>query len=285
MPCFLWVMKERRKVEVVVISDVHLGTYGCRSIELLKYLSSIEPKKLILNGDIIDIWQFRKSYFPESHLRVLKCILDMAYQGCEVVYITGNHDEMLRKFGKMSFGQISLTNRLLLNLNGKKVWIFHGDVFDASIQHTKWLAKLGGWGYDRLIQFNNIINWLLNKMGREKYSLSKRIKNSVKKAVRFITDFEETASHLAIENNYDYVICGHIHQPQIRTVESKKGQCIYMNSGDWVENLTALEYNQGDWKLFYYEDNRNVLNQYPQDEIQFRKNMDELLNNIIKGAI
>jgi len=275
----------KRNVELVVISDVHLGTYGCRSKELLRYLNSINPQKLILNGDIIDIWQFRKSYFPESHLRVLKHILDLAYKGCDVVYITGNHDEMLRKFGKMQFGRIELTNRKLLNLDNKKVWFFHGDVFDASIQHTKWLAKLGGWGYDRLIQLNNIINWGLEKLGYEKYSLSKRIKNSVKKAIRFISDFEETASHLAIENGYDYVICGHIHQPQIRQVETKKGVCTYMNSGDWIENLTALEYHQGKWNLFNYENHKIQLEQRPSEDTDLQRNVEELLKSIVNGPI
>ncbi|HLT86921.1 MAG TPA: UDP-2,3-diacylglucosamine diphosphatase [Sphingobacterium sp.] len=275
----------KRNVELVVISDVHLGTYGCHAKELLRYLSSIAPKKLILNGDIIDIWQFRKSYFPESHLQVLKYILDLAYTDCEVVYITGNHDEMLRKFGKMQFGRIELTNRKLLDIDNKKVWCFHGDVFDASIQHTKWLAKLGGWGYDRLIQLNNIINWGLVRLGYEKYSLSKRIKNSVKKAVKFISDFEETASHLAIENGYDYVICGHIHQPQIRKVETKKGICTYMNSGDWIENLTALEYHQGSWTLFNYEKHKTQLEQRPTEDTDLQRNVEELLKSIVNGPI
>lgn len=275
----------KRNVELVVISDVHLGTYGCRAKELLRYLSSIAPKKLILNGDIIDIWQFRKSYFPEPHLQVLKYILDLAYTDCEVVYITGNHDEMLRKFGRMQFGRIELTNRKLLNIDNDKVWLFHGDVFDASIQHTKWLAKLGGWGYDRLIQLNNIINWGLTRLGYEKYSLSKRIKNSVKKAIKFISDFEETASHLAIENGYDYVICGHIHQPQIRRVETKKGRCTYLNSGDWIENLSALEYHQGEWKLFYYEEHKTQLEQHPEEDTDFKSNVEELLNSIVSGPL
>jgi len=276
----------KRKVELVVLSDVHLGTYGCHAEELLRYLSSIAPQKLILNGDIIDIWQFRKSYFPESHLRVLKYILDLAYNGCEVVYITGNHDEMLRKFGKMQFGRIELTNKKLLSLNNEKVWIFHGDVFDASIQHTKWLAKLGGWGYDRLIQLNNVINWGLTRLGYEKYSLSKKIKNSVKKAVKFISDFEETASHLAIENNYDYVVCGHIHQPQMRQVTTKKGSCMYLNSGDWIENLSALEYHHGQWDLFYYEDQKDSLGTYPIPEAQTRQSsIEELLNSIVSGPL
>lgn len=275
----------KRNVELVVISDVHLGTYGCRSQELLRYLASIAPQKLILNGDIVDIWQFRKSYFPESHLRVLKYILDLAYNGCEVVYITGNHDEMLRKFGKMQFGGIELTNRKLLDIDGKKAWFFHGDVFDASIQHTKWLAKLGGWGYDRLIQLNNVINWGLTKLGSDKYSLSKAIKNSVKKAVKFISDFEETASHLAIENNYDYVVCGHIHHPQIRHIETKKGSCVYMNSGDWIENLSALEYHQREWTMFYYDEKKDTLGEHPIAAPKVNNTVEDLLHSIVSGPL
>ena len=126
-----------------------------------------------------------------------------------------------------------------MELDNKKAWLFHGDVFDASVQHSKWIAKLGGWGYDLLIRLNVLSNWILVQLGREKYSFSKKIKNNVKKAVRFIGDFEKTASELAIENNFDYVICGHIHQPQIREIETKNGRCTYLNSGDWIENLTA----------------------------------------------
>lgn len=273
----------KRSVDIVVLSDIHLGTYGCRAEELLQYLHSIKPAYVVLNGDIIDIWQFKKSYFPESHFKVLKCILDMAYNGSHVVYITGNHDEMLRKFGSMHFGKIQFANKLLLNIGGKKTWIFHGDVFDASIQHSKWLAKLGGWGYDRLIQLNTLINAVLVRIGREKYSLSKRIKNSVKKAVKFISDFESTASELAIENGYDYVICGHIHQPIIKTVENKKGRCVYMNSGDWIENLTALEYHNDKWSIFHYEQNKHRLGHPTSEEYKFKNSIEDLLASILKG--
>jgi len=245
----------KRKVDIVVISDVHLGTYGCHSKELLHYLNSIRPKKLILNGDIIDIWQFRKSYFPKAHLQVIKKIISFATKGTKVYYITGNHDEKLRKFSETKMGNIQIIDKLVLNLDGKKAWFFHGDVFDASIQHAKWIAKLGGWGYNYLILLNQMINWTLLKMGREKYSLSKKIKSSVKRAVKFISDFETTASDLAIENEFDYVICGHIHQPQIEKKTNAKGSCLYLNSGDWVENLTALEYNHEKWNLYTYNPN------------------------------
>jgi UDP-2,3-diacylglucosamine pyrophosphatase LpxH len=257
-------LKLKRKIEVAVISDVHLGTYGCHAKQLLTYLNSIQPKKLVLNGDIIDIWQFSKSYFPKSHLRVIKKIIDMASDGVEVIYVTGNHDEMLRKFSDTTIGNISIVDKVVLELDGKKAWIFHGDVFDVSIQNAKWLAKLGGYGYDLLILLNRFINWCLERFGKEKYSLSKRIKNSVKSAVKYINDFEEVASELAIENRYDYVICGHIHQPKMLLKENKHGKTMYLNSGDWVENFTALEYQFKRWKIYNY--NHDKLSAFFADE-------------------
>ncbi|MDP9957829.1 UDP-2,3-diacylglucosamine diphosphatase [Epilithonimonas hungarica] len=258
----------KRDVEIVIISDVHLGTYGCKAKELLRYLNSIRPKTLILNGDIIDIWQFKKSYFPKSHLKVVKKLISFATKESEVFYITGNHDEAFRNFTDFELGKLKLCNKHVLKLGNQKAWIFHGDVFDASVQHSKWIAKLGGKGYDLLIAINNLVNWGLEKMGKEKYSFSKKIKNNVKKAVKYIGDFELTASELAIENEFDYVICGHIHQPQIREVVNKKGKCIYLNSGDWVENLSALEYQNGDWKLFIYEDEKHTLTDDETDEMK-----------------
>ena len=243
---------KKRKIEVAVISDVHLGTIGCHADELIAYLNSIKPKKLVLNGDIIDIWQFKKRYFPSAHLKVLKKIIGMASDGVEVYYITGNHDEMLRKFSDTTVGHFHILDKLVLELDHKKAWIFHGDIFDTSIQKAKWLAKLGAYGYDLIILINRLINWCLSKIGREKYSLSKRIKEGVKKAVRYIQDFEKTAADLAIKNGYQYVICGHIHQPKKMVYENKNGQCLYLNSGDWVENLTALEYSFKRWKIYRY---------------------------------
>ncbi|MDT0650728.1 UDP-2,3-diacylglucosamine diphosphatase [Autumnicola edwardsiae] len=246
-------MPQKRKLDIVVISDVHLGTFGSHAAELCDYLESIDPKKLILNGDIIDIWQFRKRYFPKAHLEVIKKIIDLSTRGTEVIYLTGNHDEMLRKFSDTQLGAFSIVDKLVLNLDGKKAWFFHGDVFDVSIQNAKWIAKLGGWGYDLLILFNRFLNWCLVKIGKKKYSLSKKIKNSVKAAVKSVHDFEKTAADLAIENNYKFVICGHIHQPKIIRKTNDKGTCLYLNSGDWIENLTALEYKNKRWELFHYK--------------------------------
>jgi UDP-2,3-diacylglucosamine pyrophosphatase LpxH len=263
---------KKRKVELVIISDVHLGTFGSHAKELYNYLSSIKPKTLVLNGDIIDVWQFRKSYFPKSHLKVIQKIISFASKGTKVYYITGNHDEMLRKFSDMNLGNFALVDKLVLDLDDKKAWIFHGDVFDSSVQHAKWIAKLGGLGYDYLILSNRFVNWCLSKIGREPYSFSKKIKASVKKAVKHISDFEKTATELAIEKKYDYVICGHIHEPKMVYKETKNGSTLYLNSGDWVENLTALEYNKKRWKLYNYSESN-----YVEEEDLFE--MEEILSD------
>ena len=270
-----------RDVDVVVISDTHLGTYGCQAKELFTYLKSVSPKTLIINGDFIDIWQFSKSYFPKYHLKVIKKIIDLASKGTEVVYVLGNHDEFLRRFADTSFGNIELTNKKIMTLDGKKAWFFHGDVFDASVQHSKWIAKLGGIGYDFLIRLNVLTNWFLTQLGKEKYSFSKKIKNNVKNAIKFIGDFENAATELAIENEFDYVICGHIHQPQIREVESKNGNCVYLNSGDWIENLTALEYHNKNWSIYTYNkyDFKEELDLEHQDVDL--KNIDELIKEVV----
>jgi UDP-2,3-diacylglucosamine pyrophosphatase LpxH len=245
----------KRNIEVLVLSDIHLGTYGCHATELVNYLRSIQPKVLILNGDIIDIWQFRKHYFPASHMQVIKEIFSLMSKGTQVIYITGNHDESLRRYSGLHMGNLQLADKYVMNIDGKKTWIFHGDVFDATTKGSaKIIAKLGGHGYDLLILVNRAINWLLHFLGREKMSLSKKVKNGVKKAVSWIGDFEQTAAELAIEKDYQYVVCGHIHQPQIRTVETEKGSVIYMNSGDWIENLTSLEYNNGSWEIYQYDE-------------------------------
>jgi len=246
---------ERRNVDVVVMSDLHLGTYGCHANEIVNYLKSISPRILILNGDIIDGWQFNKRYFPVSHMQVIKEIFSLLSKGTRVIYITGNHDEMMRRYSDMQIGDFQITDKMVMEINGKMTWIFHGDVFDATTKGSaKLLAKFGGHGYDLLILMNSFINYFLRLMGREKMSFSKRIKNSVKKAVSWIADFEQTAAELAIENKYDYVICGHIHQPQHRVIETKDGKVTYLNSGDWIENLTSLEYANNEWKVYHYDE-------------------------------
>ncbi|MFV8327467.1 UDP-2,3-diacylglucosamine diphosphatase [Flavobacterium sp. ZS1P14] len=266
-------MKKKRKIPLVVISDVHLGTYGCQANELLNYLKSIQPKMLVLNGDIIDMWSFSKSYFPAAHMNVLRQIIKMSNQGTRVIYITGNHDEALRKYSDFILGNFELADKLILDLDGKKTWIFHGDVFDSSTQgYAKILAKLGGKGYDVLILINSFINWVLVLLGKEKRSYSKMIKDSVKKAVSFVSNFETTAAEIAIQKKYSYVVCGHIHKPQMKEVENEHGKVLYLNSGDWVENLTALEYKKEKWSLYHYKTEH-----YKDADV----NEDKIINDIV----
>jgi UDP-2,3-diacylglucosamine pyrophosphatase LpxH len=273
----------KRKLKVAVISDVHLGTYGCRAKELNSYLKSIDTEILVLNGDIIDIWQFSKRYWPESHMKIVQRIFKLLANGTKVYYLTGNHDEMLRKFTDFKMGELEILDKLVLDLDGKKSWIFHGDVFDVTMKSAKWLAKLGAIGYDTLIMINGLVNWFSEKILRKgKVSLSKKVKNSVKSAIKFIDDFEQTAIDIAIENGYDYVLCGHIHQPAFRQVTTPKGSTLYLNSGDWIENLTALEYVDGNWNL-YHHPNTKPDDQNDDEELNVKlPNMEMLYKNIIQ---
>jgi UDP-2,3-diacylglucosamine pyrophosphatase LpxH len=278
-------MESKRNVELVVISDLHLGTPGCQAVELLKYLKSIKPKTLVLNGDIIDIWQFKKRYFPKSHLKVVKHLLGLASERCTVYYITGNHDEMFRRFSDMKIGRLKILNDLKLELDGQTVWIFHGDVFDVVMQYSKWLSKLGAIGYDTLVALNTFVNWVLRELDIKvkPVSFSKKIKASVKGAVKFVNAFETTVSSAAIRKRADTVICGHIHKPEIRSVQVGDQSVNYLNSGDWIENLSALEYHEGKWRLFNYRE--DFIETTDNSDAEFEKIVDaevkELFNNML----
>ena len=273
---------KKRKIDILVLSDIHLGTYGCHAKELLCYLKSIKPKTVILNGDIIDIWQFSKRYWPKSHMKVIKHLMHWMSKGVKIYYVTGNHDEMLRKFVGFKMGSFKIVNKVILELdNNKTAWFFHGDVFDVTMQHSKWLAKLGAVGYDTLIHINRIVNFISEKIFKKgKLSLSKKIKNSVKSAVKFINNFEQTAADIGISNHYDYVVCGHIHQPEMREIITEKGKIMYLNSGDWIENLTALEYENGKWDIYRFDEvemlNMSVLDQ--EEEL----NNNQLFDNLVE---
>ena len=251
--------RSKRKVDLLVLSDIHLGTYGCKAKELTNYLKSIEPKQVVLNGDIVDIWQFSKRYWPKSHMKVLSQLLRWISMGIDTTYITGNHDEMLRKFEGLSVGNLHIENKMSLKLKSKKAWIFHGDVFDVTMAHSRWLAKLGAIGYGVLIILNKVFNFFSQLVGKGRISLSKRIKDGVKGSSKSMQLFEETATRIAADNGYDYVVCGHIHTPKLKEYKVGKRKVMYLNSGDWVENMTALEYHQGKWRLFHYQEDDFVI--------------------------
>ena len=274
----------KRPVKVAIISDTHLGTFGCHAEELNQYLKSINPELLIINGDFIDIWQLSKSYFPAAHTKVLQRIMKMLSNGTKVIYLTGNHDELLRKYSGMQLGNLTIEDKLLLDIDGKKHWIFHGDVFDLTMQHSKWLAKLGGLGYDMLILINRGVNHLLKWMGRDRISLSKKVKDGVKLAVKHISNFEQTAADIAIDNGYDFVICGHIHEPIMKEYSNAKGKVEYLNSGDWIENLTSLEYNDGKWSLVYFHElvlNKNTEEDLLENNLSILQLQEQISKNIL----
>ncbi len=275
---------KKRKLDILVLSDVHLGTYGCHAKELLHYLKTIHPKTVILNGDIIDIWQFSKRYWPKAHMKVIKYLMHWMNKGVKIYYVTGNHDEMLRKFVGFKMGPLKIVNKVILELgNNKTAWFFHGDVFDVTMQHSKWLAKLGAFGYGTLIHINRFANFISEKIFKKgKLSLSKKIKNSVKGAVKFINNFEQTAADIGISNQYDYVVCGHIHQPEMREMENQHGKIMYLNSGDWIENLTALEYVNGEWEIYRFDNNAmlNMIVNEPEEEAELNNN--QLFDNLME---
>lgn len=275
---------KRREVDIAILSDTHLGTFGASALPLLKYLRSIQPRCLILNGDIIDVWQFNKYYFPKEHIAVIQEILEFAKQGVPTYYLTGNHDDALRKFVSLSFQNIHLVDSMLLEIDDKTAWVFHGDAFDHSVGGaiSRRIAKLGGRIYDWSVFFNRQLNKVLRTLKLKPVFISKKIKDSVKGAINKVNNFEQKAIELGIEKGYDYVICGHIHRPLMKRMTTEKGSIMYLNSGDWLENLTSLEYHNGKWNLFKYKEE-----EYPDFiPLEKRKNIEkQLLKNTMNPPV
>lgn len=244
----------RRTLDIAVISDVHLGTSACQAQEVLNYLTHIEPKILILNGDIIDTKEIKKHHFPPLHFRVIQEIMNMANEGTKVYYILGNHDDVLRNYSNFSSANIHLRDQLILQLKGKKYCFFHGDVFDTVIKYSSWIRHLGGKGYQLLLWLNRCLNTARRQFYQPRISFSKKIKKSSNIALKYINKFETTALEFAKKQGFDYVICGHIHQAKIRVEKQESNSTTYMNSGDWVENMTALEYQWGRWTIYEYDE-------------------------------
>ncbi|MEY3951800.1 MAG: hypothetical protein RL320_602 [Pseudomonadota bacterium] len=233
------------------ISDIHLGTPGCKADYLLDFLKHNESDSLYLVGDIIDGWQLRKSwYWKQSHNDVVQKVLRKARKGTKVTYIAGNHDEVLRNFLGMAFGDIDIVDEAVHTMkDGRRLWVTHGDLFDGVVQHAKWLAHLGDAAYTWLLAINNHYNRLRHRLGMGYWSLSQYLKVKVKNAVNFITDFEEALVSEARRRGYDGVVCGHIHKAEIREIDG----VLYCNDGDWVESLSALvETHTGELKLVFW---------------------------------
>ena len=243
----------KRNLDILVISDLHLGTYGSEADEVLAYLDTINADKIVINGDFVDIMLFNKRFWPSSHMKVIKYFLDLISQGKEIYYVTGNHDELMRKFLNFKIQNFKIVNQIVLNTAEGKVWIFHGDVFDFSIQ-TQWLTKLAGFLYDYMIIFNSWINKkIMRPLGRKRLNFSKTIKSNVKTAVQYFANFEMKAAEVAQKNGYKYVVCGHIHTPKIESFNINGEEVIYMNSGDWLESLSSLEYADNKWSIYMHK--------------------------------
>ena len=243
-----------RKLQVSVISDVHLATHASKAKPLLKYLKSIKPEILVLNGDIIDSWRFSRNYFPKPHLRIVRQFIKMLEKGVKIFYITGNHDEFLRKLNGSQMGKLKIVNQLVLELDGQKTWIFHGDIFDHIIHQARWLAKLGAATYGLLSLINKALNTALVFLGRKEVILYKSIKTKLTRRKEQVSPFEQTISRVAAEKGCATVICGHTHKPKDKHIIGENGPVRYINCGDWVEHLTAAEYHKKQWSLFHFVD-------------------------------
>lgn len=232
----------------IFISDIHLGSKGSKAEFVSDFLKYNHSKKLYLVGDIIDCWRLKKRMFwPQEHTNVIRKILTKSKRGTDVIFVTGNHDDLLRRYSGLSFGNITLTDETVYEReNGEKILVVHGDKYDTVVQTQKWLAIIGDWGYETLVRFNSVFNRIRRLLGLRYWSLSSYIKQKVKSAVSFISAYEEAVVKDCQLHGYQGVVCGHIHHPEI----SKINGIDYYNCGDWIESCTAIvETLEGEIKL------------------------------------
>jgi len=242
-----------RHYRTVWISDLHLGTPGCQATALLDFLKNVECDTLFLVGDIIDGWQLRRRWFwPQAHNDVVQKLLRRARKGCRVVFIPGNHDEFARAFVGHQFGGIEVHDDTVhTTADGRKLWVTHGDYFDAVIQRAKWLAYTGDYAYEFTLRMNRHLNHWRARLGLPYWSLSAYLKHKVKMALNYVTDFEKAVAQEARNRGHDGVVCGHIHRAEMRTIDGT----LYCNDGDWVESRTALvEHMDGQLELVQWGD-------------------------------
>ena len=270
-----------RRPEISVISDVHLATMASKARQLLKYLKSIQPRMLVLNGDIIDSWRFSRNYFPKAHLKVIRQLVKMIEKGVEVVYITGNHDDVFRRFNNTRLGNFSIVNQLEIKVNGRNVWIFHGDVFDHIIHHSPWLAKFGAAAYGFLTVINQIINAIIRFFGGKDLIIYKSMKDRILKEKKVLSNFELAIANAALHKNAELVICGHTHIPADKVITTEKGNVRYINCGDWVEHFSAAEYTENEWTLRYFPEESPDESEQPDDDL-FIPDKSQLYRSILE---
>lgn len=236
------------KYRSIFISDVHLGFRGCQARFVLDFLQSTQCKHLYLVGDIVDMWAMKNGlYWPESHNRVVREILEKARRGTEVIYIPGNHDDLMRDHLGARFGDVTIRDEVVhTTADGRRFLVLHGDKFDGVVQNNLWLAKLGSRAYDSLLALNGLLSRARFALGLKYWSLAGYLKRKVKKAVNYIGNFEQAVATEAERRDLDGMICGHIHHAEMRDIAA----IAYCNCGDWVESCTALvEHHDGRLEL------------------------------------
>jgi len=234
------------KIDALFISDVHLGSRGANADALLEVLKKYRPTKLYIVGDFIDGWMLKKRHhWPQSHTNVIRKVLSYTKRGTQMYYITGNHDDFLREYEDLDFGNIVVADELVVD----GAWIVHGDLYDAVVKYNKWLAVLGSAGYDISLVINKVVARVRRQLGLRPKSFSKWIKARVKHAVAFVTHFEQTLAAEATKRGCHTVICGHIHTPADDIVDGIR----YINTGDWVESLSYVTLHKGAYQLHTLE--------------------------------
>lgn len=279
---------KKRQIEVSVISDLHLATHASKPKKILEYLKSIDPKILVLNGDIIDSWRFSRNYFPKNQMKVVRQLIKMMEKGAKIFYVTGNHDEFLRKFAGTQIGQLKIVNQYIFEHKGLKTWIFHGDIFDKIIHKSKGLAKFGAALYGLLTMLNQLLNLFLRSFGRKEIIIYKSLKKNLVREKRKPSKFESEVAKSAVAQGYDIVICGHTHIPKVKMLEANKKQIRYINCGDWVEHLTAAEFYNNRWHLYTHPENldeaRPEEQDIPAEQIIYQTLLQELtFSNLIQS--
>ncbi len=230
--------ESRLRLRTVWISDLHLGTPGCQAQAVLHFLKHVECETLFLVGDIIDGWQLRRTwYWPQAHNDVVQKLLRKARKGTRVIFVPGNHDEFARRYIDHNFGGVDVVDEWIhTTADGRRLWVTHGDLYDGVIQCAKWLAYVGDSAYEMTLKVNRWLNALRARLGLPYWSLSKVLKQKVKRAVSYIGEFENAVAREALKRGVHGVVCGHIHHAELRQIDG----VLYANDGDWVESLTAL---------------------------------------------
>jgi UDP-2,3-diacylglucosamine pyrophosphatase LpxH len=245
----------------IFLSDIHLGLRDSRADYLIDFLQHTESDYLYLVGDIIDFWKLRKGgRWTSTQANVLKMIIEKAEGGTKVIYVPGNHDELVKEYHQTSFGGIEIRLEAIHTTeDGRKMLVLHGDEFDCIVMNNRWLAHLGSEAYDFLLWMNRSLNAIRGRLGLRYWSLAKYLKQRVKDAVSYISSYQDAVVRMAREKKVDGVICGHIHHATITMYEDLQ----YINCGDWVESCTAIaETEDGEFRLIHWvEDSLTLLDQ------------------------